>query len=437
MAEDDFFSGDCTYEEAEQYVRKKQAEYVEMRKREARDKHLAAREYPKYGYRYKSKTELVEDKEAADVVREIFQMAADGKNASEIAGILNSRGIEEPVRYWRRLTGKTPAGNKQGWGLDRISWIIHNRIYIGEWRRKLFGGERMLSCPRLISEELFHEANEKFRERRVRKEGNGRIGNSNAFQRNIWDKDTGFSLNMYIHPKENVRIFRFAYPKPEKVLYEKPFLAYSAVEAAVREQLLEEGRKARAVVEALESARGEIAKENLLAKYKEQLRGLFLRQMELECERCERLIAETGDGTDLYGREDGTDGEMIRLDRQMDEIMVKLEEIEKAFSLDNPWVRLYSSMGLPEELTQKDVREWTDGVDVERFERVYIRVKHVGYCSYFPEEWFEEVKQDGKKEQKNESEGQPGFAGKGDGTGNTVPAADGDGGRGLCQAFCI
>lgn len=89
-----------------------------------------------YGYKKdpNQKGHLIIDPEAAEVVREIFQLYAQGIGAVQIARILNEKGIPNPTEY-KRLKGisyKTPP-HKNGtlWKYYSIMDRLDNEMYIG------------------------------------------------------------------------------------------------------------------------------------------------------------------------------------------------------------------------------------------------------------------------------------------------------------------
>ena len=137
VIDDQFFSGEHTVAEIEAYLKKKRLEYRYARQEEGRTKKLKKRKYPKYGYCYEGDgTKLLVDPEAAEVVREAFALAADGKLYREIAEIFNARGLMEPTDYYRvmqekRLWGK--SGKKNGW---EVFFIINYTWRVGKniWR---------------------------------------------------------------------------------------------------------------------------------------------------------------------------------------------------------------------------------------------------------------------------------------------------------------
>mgnify|MGYP001105373384 FL=1 len=80
------------------------------------------------------KTILVEDKEAADVVRLIFQLYLEGYGTHRIAQILTEKGIPTPSEY-KKLKGsnlKIPKKSEYGlWGHTTINRILRNEVYVG------------------------------------------------------------------------------------------------------------------------------------------------------------------------------------------------------------------------------------------------------------------------------------------------------------------
>lgn len=91
-----------------------------------------------YGYQ-KSETEknkLVIDEDAAKVVRRIFGLAAEGKELSEIAAILNKDGVLSPLMYRRAnhtdgTRGWTAADGISYWTRENVKRIVSDERYTG------------------------------------------------------------------------------------------------------------------------------------------------------------------------------------------------------------------------------------------------------------------------------------------------------------------
>ena len=85
---------------------------------------------------------LIIDKDAADIVVEIFSLFADGYGKSEIARILNDRGVPNPTEYKRRkgLRYKPPARAVSTlWKYTTIAGILINEVYIGNLVQGKYG----------------------------------------------------------------------------------------------------------------------------------------------------------------------------------------------------------------------------------------------------------------------------------------------------------
>lgn len=97
-----------------------------------------------YGYKKDpdNKGKLIIDPEAADVVREVFTLFADGHGKEHIARYLNAKGIPNPTQY-KRLNGisyKTPK-HKLGtiWRYYTIADMLINETYIGNMVQGKYG----------------------------------------------------------------------------------------------------------------------------------------------------------------------------------------------------------------------------------------------------------------------------------------------------------
>ena len=88
-----------------------------------------------YGYKRdeKNKNKLVIDKEAAIVVKKIYNLYEDGNGICKIANILNKSFIPTPTKYKQDqgLNFKNAKGNTDYWSESTISKILKNQVYIG------------------------------------------------------------------------------------------------------------------------------------------------------------------------------------------------------------------------------------------------------------------------------------------------------------------
>ncbi len=95
-----------------------------------------------YGYKKDpdKKGHLIIDEEAAEVVRDVFKLFIQGHGKTNIARILNDRGIPNPTEY-KRLKGlryKQPK-NSTLWKYSAIADMLINETYIGNMVQGKYG----------------------------------------------------------------------------------------------------------------------------------------------------------------------------------------------------------------------------------------------------------------------------------------------------------
>ena len=136
-----------------------------------------------YGYLKNTENihQLIPDEEAAEIVRLIFKMAAEGKKKPEIARYLNEQGILTCMEHFQKIGVKRKHGRekkKKLWSVTTISDMLKNEVYLGKtiWnktRQAAVGSKRQIKNDRsewiimegthepLVSQELFETANAK------------------------------------------------------------------------------------------------------------------------------------------------------------------------------------------------------------------------------------------------------------------------------------
>lgn len=97
-----------------------------------------------YGYMKDpdKKGHLIIDEEAAEVVRYVFRMFAQGMGKTAIAKRLNDKGIPNPTEYKRRKGlryKQPPSKNSTLWKYSAISDMLTNEIYIGNMVQGKYG----------------------------------------------------------------------------------------------------------------------------------------------------------------------------------------------------------------------------------------------------------------------------------------------------------
>ncbi|MCM1193894.1 MAG: recombinase family protein [Acetatifactor muris] len=151
------------------------------RTRAARGEYVGA--FAPYGYvkNLDNMHQLIPDKEAAEVVKLVFTMAAEGKRKPEIARFLNGQGIPTCMEHFQAMGIKRKSHNekeKKLWTITTIGDMLKNEVYLGKtiWnrtRKSAVGSKRQIKNDRsewiiaegthepLVTQELFDMANAK------------------------------------------------------------------------------------------------------------------------------------------------------------------------------------------------------------------------------------------------------------------------------------
>ena len=141
-----------------------------------------------YGYRKGANGRMEPDGEAAETVKLIFSLAADGHLVVEIARELNRRGIQTPGEYKAAHGNNTHdiSRSKGVWSTSTLIRILENEVYTGDYiirRREVaeIGGNRSIMRDRsrwiiipdfhepLVDKETFKKANETINRYHLRK----------------------------------------------------------------------------------------------------------------------------------------------------------------------------------------------------------------------------------------------------------------------------
>lgn len=84
-----------------------------------------------YGYKKGPlRNTIMVDPEASDVVKQIFQWAADGVTVTQIASKLNKAGVKTPSAYLQPVRGNYKV--RPYWTFESVKNILINRIYTGD-----------------------------------------------------------------------------------------------------------------------------------------------------------------------------------------------------------------------------------------------------------------------------------------------------------------
>lgn len=149
--------------------------------RAARGEYVSS--FAAYGYRKNPENvhQLVIDSEAAEIVKLVFTMAAEGRTKSEICRYLNENQVMTPTEHIRRNgVNKSTYHEKELklWSSTTIGDMLKNEVYLGKtiWNKSKnthVGSKRQIKNDRsewkvvegthepIVSQELFDQANER------------------------------------------------------------------------------------------------------------------------------------------------------------------------------------------------------------------------------------------------------------------------------------
>ncbi len=169
-------------------------------------KHLCTQ--PPFGYLKspEDKEKWIVDEEAAKTVKEIFSLCVKGYGPTQIARILNERGIETPICHYDRLGIKHSAKSPypEVWCPETVKHILDNMSYLGHTvnfrtRKKSYKSKKKLENPKsewvifentqepIIDQETF-DIVQRIREGRRR---NTPMGEMNVFSGMVYCSDCG------------------------------------------------------------------------------------------------------------------------------------------------------------------------------------------------------------------------------------------------------
>lgn len=310
VVEDDFVSEGRSISEVEAYFQNasKELKKAILRKRNMESNQCICWNDIKYGYRLSDHGEMVIDNQTAPIVQDIFQMRLSGMSVSEIAAILNQKGIPVP-------RAKTNPDAK--WAQSTIRKILQNSAYAGHWIKTVQGNPVLFENEAIISEEDYAKV-QKMSTPVVRKAGSS--SERNLFASLVVDEVSGETLRL----KKSYSGERFFSYEKSRTDGQKLQIPYENVEKAVLDALEKECQIAQHMEQILPEGM-ELRKQEMLAQIREDMRSLF---------------EETAEAMKYEG---GTEC-ALQAEPLFQKYMDTVQKVEVAFSHKNPWIKLYSGL---------------------------------------------------------------------------------------------
>ncbi len=393
VAEDGFYSGDKTMEEVEEYIGRFKTDYAGRRSSLLNNKYSLVRAYRKYGYVLTPEQCLSIDDEAAEVVRKIFKLCCEGKTMVQIAEHLNREGVLSPGQYEYKYAAGKYGGNSKQWEARMVNTILGNELYTGIWRRKYCKKEFLLSCPVIISRELFDEAK--------CKRGNGTPrklefnGGPRAWHAGLAvDEETNHPL-AYIGPNRKLEpIFRFKYPAPRPRMYEKCSITENDLTEGTKSAFVEEQKKALCVKKHLENGDAEKLIAERVGVVRKQAVTIFEQMAAYEKAWVRHVYDQEYESlqeSDFIKEKQIHEERQREMDAMLQDCIDKMKAIEFNLSIENPWLKSFLAFNIDESLVKSGAGKYIEKICVFRFEKVHIIFKDEKWRSEFPQEWLEEI----------------------------------------------
>ena len=376
--EDDFCSLDYTDEEVREFLNAKRAEYKKLRHDETVRRYVETRQYNKYGYLYIDDTmELVIDEEVADNIRTVFKLMSEGLKPKKIATIMNERGIEPPNSYLKRMGTNRRWTTQKGWLASQVSNISMNRMYAGVLSRTINSEKVNVPCPAIVSEELFDkvQAIHKSKQNGTRTQTKP---TDNPLSWIFFDYDSGWNILRYKSQSNGEDVCKLRYPKPKELNYPKMSIPYSVVITEIQRLLYNERDKAQEARRRLNTPECRNYKKDRLEEVRMKAQAVFKRMTDAE-------YSAWQNGARL------SDEEFQKNDAELQALITQHKKFDFMLSENNPWIRLFADLELPENMTSREMRKYIVRATCEKFETVRIEIKERDAFLALPQEWFSEV----------------------------------------------
>ncbi len=337
-----------------------------------------------YGY-VKSKNKknsLAVDKDAAVVVKRIFQLAAEGKNTSAIAKILNGECIMSPSKHFHKNYDNKKWKKTKGdllWQPMAILKILKDEIYIGKTvnhKRETpdVNSKSTRAVPReqwivvagthepIISEELFEEAQNAIR--KISKQKDYKIDNS----RILYNKVRCGFCKKYLqrsHTKMPYYICRSNYSVHTTRCFEE-----RVIETVILEMLLETiGQQAQIA----NKAEKMVMKE--MKKSEDEVAGI-LQDIRKTQQRLERLEAFKIEEYEKYLEGKSTKDEYLKqrdsFNKEIEETNNKVSRLEADYELRKLKMRDSESQFIEHFKEKHEIKELSRDLVDELVEAIYV-----------------------------------------------------------------
>lgn len=394
VVEDDFCSMGKSQAELKKYFAEKYADHRTKIRwsaiMEKREEGFFNVHDERYGYLLSNDhRELVIDEEAAMVIREVFQMTADGMTMAQIADSLNERGYDSPAIHLEKVSQKKRfKGHKEYWTANTVKTVSSCSQYLGKTRKKIRDDYVEYDIPQIVDDDLYQKALEA-----KRKHFHGCPHNRaafNPFKFIIFDKRTGESL-LCVTNQENRSKRYFCIGRKST----DPTIPFETVYEEVLRIIKREIEQSRNVAAMLCTEEAEIIYNEKKKAITRSLRRIMKHVSDISEERIQ-LNSET-DAEEIRRITDDTEQRLKELEVKYLKKLDEMNSIEKAFK-NNPWCNLYKDIVIDENFDDTRIRKLVEAVWVRDIKFVTADMKEQEWKSMLPRNWRKGESANGTKE---------------------------------------
>lgn len=394
VVEDNICSVDMTSDEVSEYLVRKREEYYDFFRQSHITKFNEKRVCERYGYHATMNGNIQQmeiDMQVKPIIENIFNMADEGNSISVIVKFLNESGIESRTAYLKRNNMLKRKNTNDHWTSSGVRAVLVNRMYIGEWERTVNGKKVAIHCPAIIERKQFDRVQQGLTARAPVASKTHAPGKANPFAKKITDRDSGYPLMIYTHPKLKEKIFRFKYPKPAEIFYEKAFIKYETVVNKVKYAIQDERAKAEWALTMLATEEGKMQRDTQLDSFRKQAKKLTDRMSEV-CKENVQIYQKYENNEiselDFLDEQKHNNSIFEKYDKELQKVMESIKVVQKTFSNENLWIVKYANTVVEDTISSTQVTEWIDSVDIVRFESVEVHFKEQDWFHKLPVEWF-------------------------------------------------
>lgn len=379
VIEDDFCSVTKTYEEVEAYFEGKVSQYHQETIRwkiiDRHKKGILSWNDLKYGYQMTEDYRLAINPETAPVVRRMFDMFLSGMTAYEIADVFRNEKILTPLA--KRGTN-VKIDDPYNWTANGVKRMLQSQAYTGHWVKKVQGEYFDLYHEPIVTEEEYQRVLEIIAANSV---STNRQGPKNKYAGYVTEEN-GINGLRYYESKYGEKYFRTLKSVHDTLEH----ISLAEMDLAVCQAIIHSGQQALQIKKKLEV---EGKKEMLLrlSVYEKEITDLAYKLAELEKERLQLYINQDEDES----RRMNIKFEAEKIEIRISQIRGDMKRIKKAYSFENPWLKLYLSVDpqMVISMERSVIRKYLgrvvmDVVTIKRIEMLYSE-----WLLHFPEEWRE------------------------------------------------